>query len=307
MPNPVDPFLKSLGDVLATLQRIEGYLDFAKRWQETVRAWTIEPTLAGLSMIRRTATVPGDQAFTSDPTIAAWQPLAVKLALLGLTAVVVWGFYRVMFAHGSFTQYTARILLPRFVIAGGAIAFSNQLVQAAVDFNNALTEAVLGQALSWDYLNRMLAQWAGDMAAVRPGLGPVTGAAILVGFVLLVAVYFVRYALLVVLTILAPVAALLLVLPETKKYATEWGSLFLTTLLMQPLQVFILSVGLSLEARTTSVFRHFFALAAVWMCFKVPGALRMASSVGSHAESVVHKQASQAIKVAGKLARVAAV
>lgn len=303
----VSDLISGLTHLEATLERLYAQLDFFKRFQSTANAWLIDPAEKSWSMVTSTKSLAGAGDFTSDATIGDWEPLARWLALTALTVVVMWAFYRVMFAHGSFTQYTARIMLPRFFIAAGFIWFSRSLIQGAVNFENDLTETIVRHAETKAHVVPMFAEWLREVGNEEIGLGPAVGVALLIGFALLSLVYYVRYALLVVLTILAPVAALLMVLPETKKYAEEWASLFITTLLMQPLQVFLLAIGFDLEAHGNSPIRHAFALAALWMCFKVPGALRMASTVGSHAESVVHKQAAQVMKVAGKLARVAAV
>ena len=116
----------------------------------------------------------------------------------------------------------------------------------------------------------------------------------------------VRFALLVILTILGPAAALLFVLPETHRYAREWMAMFVTTLLMQPLQLLILVIGLGMEGDDTTVLRHGFALAALWMCFKVPGALHSAASVGTHAHGIAKHQAERALHEATKFAQAAA-
>lgn len=296
----MDDFLKQLADLVRMVGEIRAGLDVGARLEKAILEWALGPLRGGLHFLIDTTSAQSGGPFTGDGTIERWEPLVQALSTSALVVVVAWAFYRVMFAHGTFTQYTARVMLPRFVVAFVVINFSRPLLQGAVDFNNRLSEAVAGTTLRTDLL-QMVEQW-GKEASPEPGLGPVVALALVVGFLLLTFVYVVRYALLVVLTILAPLAALLLVLPETKRYAHEWGSLFVTTLLMQPLQLFVLGVGLSLEATGTSPLRHGFALAALWMCFKVPGALRMASSVGSHAESAVHRHMAQLARAAGKFA-----
>ena len=298
LPLP-DP-LGQMSEVLALLRAIQAGLDVGARLESTLLDWVHAPLRGALHFIVDTTSAQSGGPFTSDQTIRAWEPLVEGVAEAALAVVVAWAFYRLMFAHGSFTQYTARILMPRFVVAFGVIHYSQPLLQGAVDLSNRLSAAVIGASLHSDLL-RMVEQWARE-ASPEPGLGPVVALSLLTGFLLLSLVYTVRYALLVVLAILAPVAALLLVLPETKRYAHEWASLFLTTLLMQPLQLFVISIGLGLEEHGSSPLRHGFALAALWICFKVPGALRTASSVGSHAESMVHSRVAKLAKAATKLA-----
>ena len=122
-----------------------------------------------------------------------------------------------------------------------------------------------------------------DLAA--PGLYAVTMVILFVAYLLLGFVYVVRFALLVVLTILAPAAALLFVLPETHHYTRLWASLFISTLLMQPLQLLILAIGFGLDRYGHVPVRHLFALASVYIVFKVPGALHTTSLVAGRASS----------------------
>lgn len=240
--------------------------------------------------------------FVQARPIRIFLPLTQAAADLALTVAVGWGFFRIIFAHGFRNQHTLRYLLPRTVLAVVLINFAGPLVQAGVDACNALTQAVLA-ADATDHL-QALRTWFTDLGA--PGLQPLAVAALFVSYGLLALVYVVRFALLVVLTLLAPVAALLFVLPETHHYAREWGSLFVTTLLMQPLQLFVLQVGFALEAsfESNSVYpvRHLFALAAVLIAFKVPGALNSASRVGNRAASYAKREAEHALHAAVHLA-----
>ncbi len=244
--------------------------------------------------------------FVTDPTIEKGEPLAQAVADVALAPIAMWAFYRVMFGHGMFTQYTARIMLPRTVIAAGTVNFARPLVQAAVDMDNALSQTVLRASVGRADLVNMVHHWGSDVAPGVPGLGEIVTLAMLAGFVVLGIAYVIRYAVLVLLAILAPLAAVMLVLPDTQHYAREWGSLFISTLLMQPLQLLILEIGLGMEGDDTTILRHGFALAALWMCFKVPGALHSAASVGSHAHSFAKHQADHALKAATKYAQAAA-
>ena len=233
----------------------------------------------------------GDRAhpFTESPTVQAVEPLATAVANLGLVAVVGLGSFRIMWSHGTRTVYSVRVLLPRVLLAVILINFAVPLFQAAVEVNNALCNTVLASGLPIKV----------DLAAFDPGLeygsGPgltlLTTAALFAGYLVLAFVYVIRYALLVVLAITAPLAGLLVVLPETHHYSRTWGSLFIPTLLMQPLQLLILQIGFHLEGEARWPVRHAFALAALYLCFKVPGALHASSMAGRHATSSVKRHA----------------
>lgn len=296
-------------DLLELLQQLRDLLDFSARL--SALAVDAANAVAGYwtrFVIETTNASAGAHPldFVTDPTIAKWEPISRAIADLALAPIAMWAFYRVMFGHGMFTQYTARIMLPRIVIAVGTVNFSKQLVQAAVDMDNALSKTVLRASIGHADLVNLVRHWGGDVAPGVPGLGEIVTLVLLAGFVLLGIAYVVRYAVLVLLTILAPLAAVMLVLPDTQHYAREWGSLFISTLLMQPLQLLILVIGLGMEGDDTTILRHGFALAALWMCFKVPGALHSAASIGSHAHGIAKHQATRAMHAATKYAEAAA-
>lgn len=241
--------------------------------------------------------------FTGDATIRRFEPYLQGLADAALAPIVMWAFYRVMFAHGMFTQYTARIILPRVVVAAAFVNFCLPLVQGAVDLDNALSLQVVRMASANLDLPHQLLSWAAD-AGPAPGLGPLISLAVVAGFLLLGIAYVVRYALLVLLAILSPLAAVGLVLPETEHYAREWSNLFVATLLMQPLQLLVLVVALGMQEHDRGLLRQGFVLAGLWICFKVPGALHSASSVGTHAHALAKHQAMRLAKVAARAAAI---
>jgi hypothetical protein len=101
----------------------------------------------------------------------------------------------------------------------------------------------------------------------------VATAGLILGYDLLGIAYLIRYTILVVLAITAPLAGLLFTLPETHHMAKQWSSMFLTNLLMQPVQLFVLAIGFALERDGYTPVHHLFALAALLVVFKVPGAM----------------------------------
>jgi hypothetical protein len=110
----------------------------------------------------------------------------------------------------------------------------------------------------------------------------ITTAALVSGYDVLAVVYVIRYTILVVLAITAPLAGLLFTLPETHHMAKQWGSLFMTNLLMQPAQLFVLAIGFAIEKNGPTPVHHLFALATLLVLFKVPGAM-------GGSEKVAHK------------------
>ncbi len=222
--------------------------------------------------------------FTSNATIQAFEPKVQIVADAGLTIVAIWASYRIMWGHGLRSQFTARIMLPRLLMSAVLINFALPLVQAVVQASNAVCDAVetFGTLPDWqNWLHNL------QLDASSGILQIITTAVLITGYDVLGIAYLIRYTLLIVLAITAPLAALLFTLPETHHLAKQWSSLFLTNLLMQPMQLFVLAIGFALERNGYTPVHHLFALAALVVVFKVPGAMGGTEKAAHKLESAV--------------------
>ena len=270
-----------MADVLQALLGIRQALDVAGNvsWFVAHNAEAVFEALR-LFIFRTTdPTVPG-APFTSVGPVQRFTPLVQVSADSALTAVLTWASFRMMWGRVTTrSQFVLRVLLPRALLAALLINFAVPLVQAAVDASNALSDS-LALATHQQVLTDVR-EFMGEGGLA--GLGGVTLLVLFAAYAVLAFAYVVRFALLVILTILGPAAALLFVLPETHRYAREWMAMFVTTLLMQPLQLLILAIGFALDGYSILPVRHVFALAAVFITFKVPFALHSATLAGSRA------------------------
>ena len=222
--------------------------------------------------------------FTRNATIQHVEPVVQLAADSALVLVAVWASYRIMWGHGLRSQYTARILLPRLFLGVILINFSLPMIQAMVAASNSLCSAV--QSLG--ALNDPTSWWTGFANAPNAAAWQVvTTAALAAGYDVLAITYLVRYAILIVLAITAPLAGLLFTLPETHHWSRVWASHFVTNLLMQPAQLFVLSIGFALENGGRTPVHHLFALASLLIVFKVPGAIGGAEKAAHKLQSTV--------------------
>jgi hypothetical protein len=222
--------------------------------------------------------------FTSNATIQAFEPKVQLVADAALTIVAIWASYRIMWGHGLRSQFTARIMLPRLLMSAVLINFALPLVQAVVQASNAVCDGVetFGTLPDWqNWLHNL------QLDASSGILQIITTAVLITGYDVLGIAYLIRYTLLIVLAITAPLAALLFTLPETHHLAKQWSSLFLTNLLMQPMQLFVLAIGFALERNGYTPVHHLFALAALVVVFKVPGAMGGTEKAAHKLESAV--------------------
>lgn len=224
--------------------------------------------------------------FVTGAAIQSFEPKVQVVANGALVLVALWASYRIMFGHGLFTQYTARILLPRLFMAVVLINFALPLFQMAVSATNAMSHSVQTMAVTDDLSTFIAGMRQGDSTTGTWEV--ITTAALAGGYGVLAIAYLVRYAVLVVLAITAPLAALLFMLPETAHLAKMWTSHFATNLFMQPAQLFVLAVGFTLEREGVGPVHHLFALAALLIVFKVPGALGGAEKAAHKLESTFH-------------------
>ena len=223
--------------------------------------------------------------FVNSAAIQRFEPKVQLVANAALVLIALWASYRIMWGHGLFTQYTARILLPRLFMAAVLINFALPMFQMGVGAANTMSQAV--QTFSThDDLSTL---GAGIMHNANEGTWEViTTGALAAGYGVLAISYLVRYAVLIVLAITAPFAALFFMLPETHHLSKMWVSHFTTNLFMQPAQLFVLSIGFALEHDGVSPVHHLFALASLLVVFKVPGAMGGTEKAAHKLESIVH-------------------
>ena len=303
-PSPSAPlgpgdFFTGIGSVVEGLQRIERLVTPTYWLVNLFNDSVVKPIYEFIArfLVSTADLSPGGGDFTHMDAISKYEPVARAAANAALVAVLVLAGYRLMWSQSVRPHYSAHLVLPRVFLAFVLINFAMPLFQSMVAVNNVLCQvAVSGVG---EDLKSIVATTFTDAAkdlGSGPGLTVITTAALLFGFLLLGLAYFIRYALLVVLAVTAPLAALAFVLPETHKYSREWGSLFVTSLFMQPLQLLVIAIAFTLEKEGGWPVRHVFALASLWIAFKVPGALHSASSVGTHATTEAKGHAGKLIK-----------
>ncbi len=274
--------------VLLALTRIEGLL-WPLGHPDKVIASLLEDSLGLLlkvwfGFILRTIDFETGKDFVSNVTIHRFEPAVQLVADSALVLVIVIACYKLMWGHGVRTQYTVRILLPRLLMGTLLINFALPLFQLAVQASNATCDAIqsFGTIPDWNawWDNYRLDQTHGVWQFITTG-------ALVAGYDVLAVAYLVRYAILIVLAITAPLAGLLFTLPDTHYLAKHWASLFVTNLLMQPAQLFVLAIGFALENGGHTPVHHLFALASLLIVFKVPGALGGAEKTAHKLESAL--------------------
>ena len=292
-----------IAGLIAVLGRIEGYLNTLVH-PNLVLAKILQDTVGMLLnvwfgfVLTTTDVEPGDHIFTHNLTIASFEPKVQVIADAGLVLIAMWSAYRIMWGHGLFTQYTARILLPRLFMAAILINFALPLFQMIVDASN-VASTVAYNLNQYDNLNTFASQLSLNVTTAGT-LEILTTAALAAAFGALAIGYLIRYAILIVLAITAPLAALLFMLPETNHLSKMWITHFTTNLFMQPIQLFVMAVGFGLEHDGVTPLHHVFALASMLIVFKVPGAMGGAEKAAHKLESTLRTAMEHVVKAVAK-------
>ena len=218
--------------------------------------------------------------FTAGSAVSSLNRLVTTTATALTVAVFLIACARSVTSHSLDASHTLQVVVPRLLVAVLLMHASLPLIQLAINLNNALALVFVGHGA----VDPASLPWAAPMSG--PALRTAGDnlflllftAVMVVGLAILVLAYVVRYTLLAVLCVAAPLAALLHVLPETSGYARQWLRLFSVTLFMQAVQLLVLRVAVALAFdRHQSLVAVIYALATLYLMLKVPGALNVAA------------------------------
>jgi len=166
-------------------------------------------------------------------------------------ALLVLGFLGagvlVIVSSGAEARYSAKILIPRIVLAGVLANASLAICGALITLSNALVSGLLGPSPAASVAARF-------SSIVLSASGPNQIIAIVVGLasaalaILLVALFLGRDLLLMLAMILAPLALLMYALPQTEELARLWWRVFCALLFVQVVQAALVNVGMDVLA-----------------------------------------------------------
>jgi hypothetical protein len=278
IPDPTDllPNLdpkKWAGDILnavlttigkAMLEAMRGFVDWAMGLEES-----------SLNFVTRT---PAEGTYES-PTVRSLWDFSRALVNAGLALILMWGGFNVMVKEQTRSPYHEVMeLLPRVILAALAANLTLEFVRFLIDANNALSSAV-GQVSLPGYDEATPAQEGIALTFTALAYGIV---AILLVFQMLM-----RLALIDMLIVLAPIATLLWVLPQTQGFARWWADLLPITVFQQAIQMMVLKLGSALMLELTpgnlsdALLTLLLGIAVCWLTLKVPSLLRSRNSQAS--------------------------
>jgi hypothetical protein len=169
-------------------------------------------------------------------------------------------------------------ILPRLVLGAILITTAHDWTRLAVDVNNAACDLVVGQTLP-----QSLTELAWSSMEPMMLLAFLIRALLLV---LLVLQLLMRLALVDILLVLAPLAAVLWILPQTQGWAGLWAQRFVSTVFAQFVQMLALALGLDLLTKlptngAAALLQPLLGIAVLAVGLKIPGLMGGALAGGN--------------------------
>jgi hypothetical protein len=222
-------------------------VDLASQVAEAINAWLeslvtaiLAPSLAAAGQLLFST-----PAFDAIPQIQRSWELVRNVADALFVVVFMAAGVLVMTSGGTDSRYTAKVLVPRVVLAAVLANASLAICGALIRVNNALVTGLLGPTPGASAVTA-LAQLVTSGQAGNQVLGIVIGLAAAVLAVLLVVLFIGRDLVLLVATVMAPLALATYALPQTEELARLWWRVFGALLFVQVGQAVLVQIGAEL-------------------------------------------------------------
>ena len=237
----------------------------------------------------------------NNPTGVAFHNAWSAFYTMSLIVLVLIGMIMVFsqaFSVGPFDAYTIRKVMPRIIIAVIGMTLSWSIMQYLVDLSNIAGNSMRAM-IYYPFSSLQNPVFSvGTMAAVLLGGGAAIGVVGLLGVLaivgagalsLLVGVSTIifRVALVMILAVLAPVAIVCFILPNTQRIWKLWSSNFLRALVVFPIITGMIAAGAAMSrvftATDQSAFNQIAGFASTYVpYFMLPLAFRLAGgTIGS--------------------------
>ncbi len=226
------------------MSRVAAPWDLPGQVAEAINAWVVSVAQSALDLAF--GAIQGLLTFTPRfDQVAEVQQLwnltrGIADAFLVLIALV--GGILIMVSSTVGTRYTIKLIFSRLLVAALLANLSLSAFGMAVDLNNALNAAFLGDTLR---NHSFLLGLQGQLVPVGVQ-GPVFAVLTLVAALLLLAlvvVYIARSAVLILALIASPIALICYALPQTEGVSWAWWRLTAATFLLQPVNALMLGVA----------------------------------------------------------------
>jgi multisubunit Na+/H+ antiporter MnhF subunit len=219
-------------------------IDAINGWLQSLADHLLRPALAAAGqLLFQTPT------FDSIPEVSrTWA--VVRDVTDGLFVIVLLAAGVMVMASGTFeSRYSVKALIPRIVLAAIAANASLALCGALIKLDNALVSGVVGPDPGTTTFDQLASMVQGPHTSDQV-VGSLVGLAAAVLAILLVGLYIGRDIVLVVATVLSPLAMATYALPQTDEIARIWWRVFSALLFVQVIEAILVELGLQLLRHT---------------------------------------------------------
>src|SRR5713101_1834010 len=211
-------------------------IDAINGWLQSLAAHLLRPALAAAGQLLFQT-----PAYDSIPEVGrAWA--LVRAVTDGLFVIALLAAGVMVMASGTVeSRYSAKALIPRIVLAAIAANASLALCGGLIKLDNALINGLLGPDPGTSTFGQLSAIVQSPHAADQV-VGSLVGLAAAVLAILLVALYIGRDVVLLVATVLSPLALVTYALPQTDEVARIWWRVFSALLFVQVIQAVLVEL-----------------------------------------------------------------
>ena len=218
-------------------------IDAINGWLRWATTQLLSPALSAIGGL-----LFGTPAFDRIPEVQELWTLVRNVAD-GLLVLAVIAAGVLVMASGTFSsRYTAKLLVPRVVLAAVAANASLVITGALIQLENGIVLGLLGDEAASAVTHQLAAMLSGPAASQFVGILVALAAAAL--GLLLVAICIGRDVVLLIATVLAPLALATYALPQTEELARLWWRVYGALLFVQVVQAVLVLVGLELLRHT---------------------------------------------------------
>lgn len=213
-------------------------------WLQSLATSLLRPALAAAGQLLFQT-----PAYDSIPEVQkAWSLVRDTADALFVLALIAAGI--LVMASGTIdSRYSAKLLVPRLALAAIAANLSLALCGGLIRLDNALVAGLLGPEPGSSAFAQMASMVESGQTSDQV-VGSLVGLAAAVLAILLVALYIGRDLVLLVVTVLAPLALATYALPQTDDIARLWWRVFSALLFVQVVQAVLIQIGVQLLRHT---------------------------------------------------------
>jgi multisubunit Na+/H+ antiporter MnhF subunit len=246
-------------------------IDAINGWLQSLAEHLLRPALAAAAqLLFQTPT------FDSIPEVSrTWA--VVRDMTDGLFVIALLAAGVMVMASGTFeSRYSAKALLPRIALAAVAANASLALCGALIKLDNALVTGVVGPDPGTTTFDQLASMVQGPHISDQV-VGSLVGLGAAVLAILLVGLYIGRDIVLVVATVLSPLALATYALPQTNEIARIWWRVFSALLFVQVIEAILVELGLQLLRHTdwlggptSDLVSGLILITLLFLLFKIP-------------------------------------